>query len=226
MSRRRIATALFGAALVIGAVWIARTALGLELDPESIRSSVSRMGVWAPIAFVVLVALRIPLGLPSQIVLIGGGLAFGTLSGSLYGALGLTVCAVVIFLLARSTGREALERRFPERLRGLFDIAASPLGGLFVALGTGYPIGPISAYHAVSGVTGMGLPVFVPAAAAGSLIRALIFTFFGSSLVSGELDRPLFAVLALSAAALMPLLFARPRAWLQTVFGRDRHEAP
>jgi len=217
MGRRRIVLILLASALAIAALWAARDAMGLELDPETIRERVAGLGVWAPIAFVALVTLRIPLGLPSQVVLIAGGLAFGTAAGSLYGALGLTLCALAIFLLSRRAGRETLERRFPARMSGIFDIASGPLGAVFITVGTGYPIGPIGAYHAVAGVAGMAIATFIVAAGAGSMIRALVFTFFGSGLVSGELYRTLLAVAALTAAAFVPLLFPRPRAWLRTV---------
>ena len=103
-----------------------RGALGLDFDPTSLHRAVERMGVWAPLVYVGVVAFRVPLGLPSQLVLVGGGLVFGTTAGTLYGAIGIVLSALVLFLASRWAGRDALEARLPQRLRPLLEIAASP----------------------------------------------------------------------------------------------------
>ena len=214
MNRNRLIALAAATALVVGVCVVLRGALGLDFDPASLRSAVDRMGVWAPLVYVGVVAFRVPLGLPSQLVLVGGGLVFGTVAGTLYGALGIVLSALALFLASRWAGRDALEARLPERLRPIFEIAASPVGALFMALGTGYPLGPITMYHLIAGVTGMPLALFALAVTLGSAIRAATFAFFGSSLLAGELDLLLQAAGLLILSALVPLAFARPRAWL------------
>ena len=214
MNRSRLVKLAVAAALVVVVCVVLRTSLGLEFAPESLHRAVEAMGVWAPLVYVGVVALRVPLGLPSQLVLVGGGLVFGTAAGTLYGAIGIVLSALAFFLVARWAGRDALEARLPQRLRPVFEIAASPVGALFMALGTGYPLGPIAMYHLIGGVTGMPLPLFALAVAVGGTIRAATFTFFGSSLLAGEFDLLLQATGVLILSALVPLAFARPRAWL------------
>src|SRR5438128_10031832 len=116
MSRRRIAIVV-GVVALLAAFASLRRALGIELEPASIRESVDRLGVWGPLAFVAIVALRIPLGVPSAIALIGGGLVFGSIEGTIYGAAGLLISAIAVFLAARWAGREAIESRVPPRMR-------------------------------------------------------------------------------------------------------------
>jgi uncharacterized membrane protein YdjX (TVP38/TMEM64 family) len=219
MLRRRIAMAL-GALAVIGAFVALRRALGLELQPDSIRESVERLGVWGPLGFVAIVALRIPLGVPSGFALIGGGLVFGAVEGTLYGAAGLLISALGAFLGSRWVGREVVESRVPVRLHYLLDVAGSRLGALFVALGTAYPISVITSYHLLAGVTGMSLPMFVLAAGAGSLGRAAIYTYFGSRLVDADPVQLLGAGALFIAAVLLPLALPVPRAWLLQAFAR------
>ncbi len=221
--RRLAVTASVIVALFVG-FGLLRLHLGLQFSVESLRATVDGLGVWAPVAYVGFVAFRVPLGFPSQIVLLGGGLLFGTFEGTLYGAVGLTVSAVVLFLGSRWAGREVVEARIPERLRPLLDIASSRAGTAFIAVGTGYPFGPVTVYHISAGVTAMAFVGFAIAAAAGSTVRSATFTYFGSSLVSGQLDRVLLALFVLSIAIVLPLLFPRPRAWLRQVFQRDRVE--
>lgn len=204
---------------------VLRHSLGLEFDPESMQTAVAALGIWAPLGYVGIVTFRVPLGLPSQLVLIGGGLVFGTLRGTALGALGLLISAVLIFLAARWTGREAVEARLPARMRTVFELAETRLGALLLAAGTGYPFGPITMYHLICGVTGMTLAVFVVAVAAGSLFRAALYTYFGSQLVSGDLVGVASATALIAGVVLVPLCFRRSRRWLFQV-GRPAAEPP
>ena len=214
------AVALFAVFLTL------RRVIGLEFEPESLRGVVEGLGVWAPLAFVGIVAFRVPLGVPSQLVLIGGGLVFGVVQGTLYGAIGLLISGVVLFLASRWAGREAILSRVPGRLRHLFDIAGSRLGAIFIAVGTGYPLGPITTYHLIAGVTRMSLVAFAVALAFGSVVRAAIYTYFGSSLMDGELEQVLLATGVILLAGLVPLAFPTPRRWIQQVFARPSESAP
>ena len=208
------------ALLVIGAFFGVRRALGLEFDPESLNAAVADMGIWAPIAYVGIVAFRVPLGLPSQLVLVGGGIVFGTLFGTLYGAAGLLASAVFLFVSARYAGREVIESRIPERMRPILDLASTRVGAVFLGVGTGYPFGPITMYHLIAGVTGMAFLVFVVAVALGAMVRSATYTFFGSQLLEGEASGMLEATAVITVAVVLPLLFPRSRGWLLQALGR------
>jgi RNA-binding protein len=213
---------LFGGvvALLALVVFVAvRHTLGLDLKPDSIRASVSSAGIWAPLVYIGVVAFRVPLGLPSQLVLVGGGLMFGARAGSFYGAIGLVTSALALFAASRRLGRHRLRARNSARLAGAMDIAGSRLGAVFVAVGTGYPLGPITVYHAMAGFTSMSLAAFALAVTLGSAARATTFAFFGSSLLSGRIDLILYAVLVMALAGLLPLAFSRPRGWLLHLLG-------
>jgi len=223
MSRRRIAIVL-GVIALLGAFAALRHALGIELEPGSIRDAVDRLGIWGPLAFVAIVALRIPLGVPSAFALIGGGLVFGSVAGTLYGTVGLWISAIAVFLGSRWAGREAVEARMPVRLRYLLDVAGSRLGALFIAFGTAYPLSPITSFPLVAGVTSMALPVFALAAATGSLGRAALYTYFGSRLVDADPHELLGAGAIFLAALLLPLALPAPRAWLLQAFERSERK--
>jgi uncharacterized membrane protein YdjX (TVP38/TMEM64 family) len=222
MLRRRIGIAI-GVLALIAAVAAMRRALGLELEPESIRASVDRLGVWGPLVFVTIVALRIPLGVPSAIALIGGGLVFGSLEGTLYGAAGLLISGLFVFLGSRWAGREAVEARVPVRMRHLLDMSGSRIGVVLLALGSAYPLSPITGFQLLAGVTGMGLPPFVLAAGTGSLGRAALYTYFGSKLVDADPVELIGAGALFLVVLLLPLALPAPRAWLlQAIAGPDQ----
>lgn len=207
-------------ALFAGLLWL-RGESGVEFNAESLRDAVARLGAWAPLVYVLVVAFRVPLGVPSQVVLIGGGLLFGTLAGTLYGIAGLVASALVLFTGARWAGQESVVARLPARFQPLLDIAGSRAGVVFVAVGTGYPFGPVTMYHIAAGVTQMSLRAFVLAVTLGSAVRSLTYTFFGSSAVSGNSERILQALGVFSLALVVPLLFRRPRSWILQATGRS-----
>jgi uncharacterized membrane protein YdjX (TVP38/TMEM64 family) len=221
MEKRKLAAVLGVSGVLVVAFALLRRSMGIDFDPESLRAGVGALGVWAPLVYVGVVAFRVPLGLPSQIVLVGGGLLFGTRAGTLYGALGLALSAVLLFLSARWAGRETLERRLPDSMRALLEVAGSRVGAIFIAVGTGYPLGPITMYHLLAGVTGMALTTFVVAATLGSVVRSATFTYFGSSLLAGDAAGLLKAAGLLLLVLLVPLLVPGSRSWLmQTIWRR------
>ncbi len=202
-------------AIVLAGMVALRDLLGVEFDPEALRDTVNDLGMWAPLGMVVITTFRLPLGLPSQVVLIAGGLCFGTLAGTFYGAVGLTCSGAILFAIARVVGRDEIARRIPERLRPALDAANSNIGAVFLGVGTGYPLGPISASLSLAGATGMPFPKFLIALSMGASIRAGTYTYLGSSLLAGDMESILIASGVLVLSAVLPLLFPKPRAWVR-----------
>lgn len=224
--RSRRAWMLLGLALLALAGFVAlRRALGIEFDPQSLQQAVAGLGVWGPLVYVGIVAFRAPLGLPSGVVLLGGGLAFGALTATLCGALGLTLSAVATFLAARMAGRASIESRLPERMRPLIELAGSRIGAIAVSVGTAYPFGPVTLFCLLAGVTGMALAVFVVAVGTGALGRAALFTFFGNRIAEGGARGALEGAAVMTAAVLIPLLIPRTRRWFFAVL-RAREPDP
>ena len=66
--------------LALGRVFASR--LGIEWDPSSVRELVAGLGAWGPVLFVGLLTFRQILLIPSQILLVAGGLCFGIFQGT------------------------------------------------------------------------------------------------------------------------------------------------
>jgi uncharacterized membrane protein YdjX (TVP38/TMEM64 family) len=211
--RKAFALGLVWLAL-ISAAWLASGSVGLERNPDSIRDFIRELGAVGPVVFIALIGFRLFLGVPSQLMLVVAGLCFGIAAGTLYGAMGLTLSAGITFGLARWTGREAVERNLPSRARPLLEMASSRMGGALLVVGTGYPIGPMTIYHAAAGLTGMAIRSFLAAVCVGATVRAFILTSFGSSLMEGSWLRILAAGALLTALIAAPLFFTRSRRWL------------
>ena len=208
--RRLLVAAALAIAMAIG--WYLRTNSGIEWDVETARELVEEMGFWAPGIFVLLVTFRMIFLVPSQAMLAAGGVCFGFLSGTVYGAVGLTLSGLLAFGLARYLGGDSLRERVPPGLQRVLDAASRRTGALLVTIGTAYPVGPMTGYHIGAGLTRMSWPLYASALALGALIRASLFTFLGSRVAELGFHEawPAFSILAVF---LLPLLHPRVRSW-------------
>jgi uncharacterized membrane protein YdjX (TVP38/TMEM64 family) len=82
-----------------------------DFTPTNIRTFILRFGFWAPLALIALYAIRglVPV-LPTEVLTLAGGLAFGTWLGTLYVLIGATTGACLAFLVARFLGRDFVSR--------------------------------------------------------------------------------------------------------------------
>jgi len=211
--RRERLVALAAVAVLLGVAFFARTKLGISWDLDGLRAFMEGLGPWGPLAFIGVVTFRTVLLVPSQLALIAGGICFGTTGGTLYGALGLLASGLLVFVLTRWLGADAVRSRVPAAAQRALAAAGSRGGAVLVAIGTGYPVGNVTGYHAAAALTPMRYDVFTLAVAAGSLLRAWTYAFFGNAILersTGELVA-IAAGVAL-AAALLPLLHPRVRA--------------
>lgn len=224
---RRLALVAVVVAVLLFASSVLRAQLGLDfgLGVESIRRFAESMGPIAPLLFVFVVAARALLGLPSQVVLIAGGLCFGTVIGALVGGAGLMLSGVALFLLARYAGREAIERRIGIRRRALLEIAAKRRGALVLALASAYPISPLSPLQAGAGLTAMPLASFVPAAFAGGTLRAATFAYFGDAIIDLENHQIAGALVLFLILVALPLALPGGRSWLNAFFSDSEEDA-
>jgi len=199
--------------------WLARRHLGLEWSAESVRDVVNGYGVWGPVAFVALMGVRSALLIPSQILLVAAGLCFGAVAGAIYGGLGIVLSGSLAFAVARYAGREAVLANVPPSLHRVMDASSGRAGATALFLGTAYPVGPITAFHAGAGLTAMSIPVFLGTLGVASVLRAALYSTFGSSLVEGGARDLLLATAVLAAVTLLPLAHPRSRAWLRRQWG-------
>jgi uncharacterized membrane protein YdjX (TVP38/TMEM64 family) len=212
--------ALVAGALVLGA--ILRNALGLELDPEGLRQRVEEFGAFGPLLFVVLLSLRFIFLIPSAVMLTVGGVCFGVVLGTFYGALGLTLMGLFQFALVQLAGAEALRARVPARLQGALRAARSGLGAGTLALVAAYPVGPLTPVQLAAALAGMPFAVYLLAVTAGSTLRAGLFAWFGSALLEGE--GILLAGALLAAVVVVPMLHPRARRFVLASVRSAREE--
>jgi len=142
-----------------------------------------------------------------------GGAIFGVTMGTLYGALGLTLMGLLQFLMVQIAGADALRARVPARFAGALNAARSWRGAATLAVVSAYPVGPQTPVQLAAALAGMSLVTFLASVGAGAMLRAGLFSWFGSSLIDGE--RALLVGGLIGAVVALPFLHPRSRAALQ-----------
>lgn len=193
-----------------------RAGLALDLSPAAIHAWVMASGWKGPVVFLGLLVFRQFLALPALILLLAGGLCFGTLLGGALGATGLVISGAMKFQLSRLIGRDWLRRRGGLRLERI-EARVARLGPAVVALTTAHPLGPLSPVHWAAGLAPLSFGSFVVALLVGAPVRAFAYSFFGQSLLD-----PSSMAFWLSTAVLVltigvPLLIPSVRARLYAV---------
>jgi len=179
--------------------------VSLLLDVHAVRDYIMGLGMKGPLAVIVLIALAIIISpLPSAPVALAAGALYGHSWGTLYVLLGAMLGALGAFSLARLLGRDALQRWFGDRL------PATRLGtqNSLMALVFVSRLLPFISFDIVSyaaGLTALSLWRFALATLIGVLPTSFLLAHFGGEMGTGELDRILYAVLALGLLTAVPL---------------------
>lgn len=200
--------------------WAVRHQLGLELSTHSLQALVASMGWKAPALFLGLLTFRQFIFLPAIVILPVGGLCFGTTLGTVLGATGIVLSALITFAIARRVGGQWLRNIFGQRyvwLEGHIEKAGPPVIGLVTA----HPTGPMSAFFWGAGFSSMALLPFAAAVTAGGSIRALAYSFFGSTLLVPGSPQFYAAATVLALAAAAPFAHPGVRAWLRAAHRGD-----
>lgn len=215
MTLRAILPRLLLALAIAGAaVW-----LGLnreQLDPALIESSVRDLGLWAPLAHVVLFAIGTVLFVPGAIFGLTGGALFGPFWGTLLNLTGATLGATASFLIARYLAADWVRRQAGGRLERLIE-GVEAEGWHFVAFVRLVPLFPFNLLNYALGLTRIPLTHYILASlvcmAPGTLAYAWL-GYAGREAIAGNesaIRYGLIALALLATIAFLPRLIRRLR---------------
>lgn len=179
-------------------------------EPHFIETFLQKMGVFAPLVFMVLMAFAVvTIVLPSIVLDAAAGVVFGPFMGTVYAVLGAEAGALIAFFTARKMGRPAIARLLKKDIAFCDACAMRQLPFIIfvtrlipfvsfelVSYGAGLTAIPAWAY-AVSTLLGMILPTF-------------LMVYFGKAVFSG-----IYYGVALSLGLLMVLLFFLVPIWIK-----------
>ena len=180
---------------------------GIELTLDSVhefRDWIDSIGWWGPLAYVVLVVIRLFLGLSTHVVLTLGGVAFGLTEAIIWGGVGLTLSGVVQYALGYHLGSNWVTKRLGDKNERLHRILArSGVPALFLM--TVHPLGPQSPMTIVAGTVQFPFTKFVVTMMLASPIRASIYAVLGGAVL--EFDLWLIAQITVGCVVMMILPF-------------------
>jgi uncharacterized membrane protein YdjX (TVP38/TMEM64 family) len=206
-TRIKVAVAIALVLALVAAYWLLHEtgALALILDGHALRQYIMGLGMTGPLAVVGLMMLAILVSpIPSAPIALAAGALYGHTWGTAYILLGAELGALAAFGLARMLGRDALQRWLGSRL------PEARLGsqGTLMAVVFLSRLLPFISFDVVSyaaGFTTLSAWRFALATLAGILPTSFLLAHFGGEMAIGELDRILYAVLALGLLTAAPL---------------------
>jgi uncharacterized membrane protein YdjX (TVP38/TMEM64 family) len=133
-----------------------------------------------PLLFGMMIIQALAIPIPSELVLIAGGLAFSFPLGWLVGALGSIVAALISFYISRKGGRGLAIKLVGEKGITFADNWFDRWGSWAVLLGRFAPFIPFDAISYSAGLTKMKIKNFMIPTIIGALPRTLFYTSLGS----------------------------------------------
>jgi len=163
------------------------------------------LGMAGPLAIVALMVIAILVSpIPSAPIALAAGALYGHTWGTGYIALGAELGALAAFGLARLLGRDALQRWLGSRLPSARLGSQNALMAI-VFISRLLPFISFDVVSYAAGFTTLTWWRFALATLAGILPASYLLAHFGDEMATGELDRILYAVLALGLLTLVPL---------------------
>ncbi len=202
---------VIGCLIVVGlaAVYLVLSKTGVLaflMDRAAIEARIAEFGVMGPVAVVTLMTIAIVIcPIPSAPIALAAGAAYGPIWGSLYVLLGAELGALSAFAIARVAGGDVLRRWFGKNLSiGLLGSQNNLMAIVFASR-----LLPFISFDLVSyaaGLTPLTWLRFAAATVAGIIPASFILAYFGDEIASGEGERMAYAIIALGALTLVPVV--------------------
>jgi uncharacterized membrane protein YdjX (TVP38/TMEM64 family) len=198
--------------LVLGSAWLLWTHTEWFENPSLVKVEVLRWGIWGPVIYMLLYAVGPSFLVPGAVMTIAGGLAFGTLWGSIYSVLGADAGALIAFAAGRFLGRSFVQRvvgvRFEKLLAHIGHHGFQIIFYLRLV-----PLIPYNALNLLAGASPITFRDYFWASMIGMIPGTILFAFLGDALWHPTSPRFVLA-LALIAVCFAGGELARRKGWL------------
>ena len=202
---------LFLVLFVLVAWYAGRPLVAFASEPERFQQWVDSQGLLAPVLFMGMVILQVVVAvIPGEPLEIAAGYAFGALEGTVLCVLGTLIGGVLVFLLVRRFGAQAVEVFFDlEKFRSLRFFHDRRRLTFWVFLVFFLPGTPKDVLCYFVGLTDMRLRTWILVSAVARIPSIITSTVGGSALGMGEYAFAAIAFLAALAISGLGLLAYR-----------------
>jgi uncharacterized membrane protein YdjX (TVP38/TMEM64 family) len=176
--------------LIIAALYLLlRKKLFADLSQENLKAFISSFGVYAPLIYIVVLAISVVVSqIPNIPLAICAGMMFGTNLGGLYSVIGGMVGALACFYIARSVGVTFIKKLFG-RVPVLSDRIDETNVGLIIFVARLFPFFSFDIISYCAGLTNIRMRTFFIATITGMVPMTLLFTHLGDNFM---LDKTLY----------------------------------
>ncbi len=169
------------AILVGGSIWLLIAHSEWFRDPKLVKVEVLKWGVWGPVIFMLLYAVGPSFLVPGAVMTVAGGLAFGTVWGSVYSLIGGDVGAVLAFGAGRFLGKSFVERIIGDRFQAMLQKIAKHGFQIILYLRM-VPVIPYNALNLLAGASPITFHDYFWATMIGMIPGTILFAFLGDAL--------------------------------------------
>lgn len=186
----------------------------LEIRPMDIREFILSLGIWGPSVFILLYLIGPLVFLPTSVLSLGAGMAFGVWPGILYILLGATGAAMTGYIMGRLFGTSILKVQRYAWSKKLFE-QVEKHSFLYVFILRLIPIISFDLLSYAGGITKVRFKFFIFATFFGMIPGTFAYTFLGSSIVSGDITIIIVAIGVFLSIIGLTYIFRNPvKRWL------------
>ena len=176
---------LFVVILILAIIIFWKPLTNIFSDKENVKEFVLGFGIFAPIIFILVIALQVLLApIPGQVAGLAGGFIFGAALGTIYSMMGLIIGSFFAFYLSRKFGRPFVEKVVDKKTINKFDKTINEKGLFALFLIYLLPALPDDAISFLAGLTKIKIRTLVLISAIGRLPGFIILSIIGAGLAS------------------------------------------
>jgi len=198
--RRREKATILGGIVIVAIAFYMLTYRFLPdlLDTTTLRQWIDSFGILAPVVFILVQTAQVIFApIPGQLIALAGGYLFGSVNGTIYSLIGVTVGSSIAFLLTKRYGRPLVERVLHEDVIAGFDGFVERVGLLGFIAFIIVPGLPDDAVCFLAGLTKWRLKTFLFAIIIGRFPAYVLTVYAGSELASGRFMMSVVLITAL-----------------------------
>ena len=204
---KRIVIGVLLVASLVGLYWFLSQngALAILMDGEALQELVTQLGVWGPVAIVLLMASAIVWSpIPSAPLALAAGAAYGHTWGTVYILIGAELGAVIAFSIARLLGQDATGKWLGRR-PSLGFLGSQNALMAFVFITRLLPFVSFDVVSYAAGLTPLATWRFAIATLAGVAPASFLLAHFGGKMSSGNAQRIVTTVMILFGFTFVPV---------------------
>jgi uncharacterized membrane protein YdjX (TVP38/TMEM64 family) len=172
----------------------------MNLTPELFRDTILSLGLMGPVLYFSVFIIRPLFLIPSIMLFIAGGLAFGPIWGPMYASIGAVLGGSLGFWIARKMGHDFVMSKLKLGKEATQKTSFNSYVVFFLSF---LPVMPVTAINYGAGLSRMRFKNYVMAHAMGITPRAFAYGYFGNALLEIGSLRFIISISILMAMGLL-----------------------